>query len=251
MRETPIRDLFRRKFGMSAGNVIGVGTYTSSYTPVDPETGTSSSITPNWMVGATGVEIDTEIGHLEVLRLVSVADAGKAINPGIVATQLSGSAIMSLGGALLEHMQYVHGELASGSLAYYKIPAMHDVPQVMEGGIVESAQSSGPFGAKGVGESASFSVAPAIANAVEDAVGIRLMSLPHTPEVIYRPQVQAALAPLLGQRQAALFELSALLGRTPSEVPKDASQCRLVAVFAGAIPVGDGAQLLRRRPETA
>jgi CO/xanthine dehydrogenase Mo-binding subunit len=186
--ETPVRDLFRRKFGMSAGNVLGVGTFTSSYSPVDPETGMSSDITPNWMVGATGVEIevDTETGHLTVLRLVSVADAGKAINPGIVATQLSGAAIMALGGALLEHMQYTQGELTNGSLAYYKIPAMHDVPHVMESGIVESAQSSGPFGAKGVGESASFGVAPAMANAIQDAIGIRLNALPLTPEVIYR-----------------------------------------------------------------
>lgn len=187
-RETPIDVVFRKKFGMSAGNIIGVGHYTATYAPVDPETGLSSNITPNWMVGATGVEVevDTETGHLKVLRLVSVADAGKAINPGIVATQLSGSAIMSLGGALLEHMQYVDGELTNGSLAYYKIPAMHDIPEAMEGGIVESAQTSGPFGAKGVGESASFGVAPAIANALEHALGIRITSLPLTPEVIYR-----------------------------------------------------------------
>lgn len=196
--DTPLPDLFRRKYGMSAGNVMGVGTYTSTYKPVDPETGISSDITCNWMIGGTGVEIevDTATGHLRVERLVSVADAGKAINPGIVSTQLSGAAIMALGGALTEHMQFSQGELTNGSLAYYKIPAMHDIPHVMENGIVESAQASGPFGAKGVGESASFGVAPAIANAIEDAIGVRLTALPLTPETIFRALRAAEGRPL-------------------------------------------------------
>jgi CO/xanthine dehydrogenase Mo-binding subunit len=187
-RETPLPELFRRKYGMSAGNVVGVGNYTSSYQPVDPETGLSSDITCNWMVGGTGaeVEVDTETGHVRITRLVSVADAGKAINPGIVSTQLSGAAIMALGGAMFEHMQFNQGELTNGSLAYYKIPGMHDIPCAMENGIIESAQASGPFGAKGVGESASFGVAPAIANAIEDAIGVRLTALPLTPETVYR-----------------------------------------------------------------
>lgn len=197
-RETPIAELFRRKFGMSAGNVIGVGDYTSSYKPVDTETGMSSDITCNWMIGGTGVEVevDTETGHTRIARLVSVADAGKAINPGIVSTQLSGAAIMALGGAMTEHMLFTQGELTNGSLAYYKIPAMHDIPHVMENAIVESAQTSGPFGAKGVGESASFGVAPAIANAIEDAIGVRLTALPITPETIFRALRAAEGQPL-------------------------------------------------------
>jgi CO/xanthine dehydrogenase Mo-binding subunit len=187
-RGTAFAELFRRKHGMSAGNVVGVGNYTSSYEPVNPETGLSRNIAPNWMIGGTGVEleVDTETGHVRVTRLVSVADCGKAINPGIVSTQLSGAAVMALGGALTEHMQFAQGELTNGSLAYYKIPGVHDVPAVMENGIVESAQASGPFGAKGVGESASFGVAPAIANAIEDAIGVRLHALPLTPETVYR-----------------------------------------------------------------
>src|SRR5690606_11974971 len=181
----PISDMFRQKFGMSAGNVIGVGNYTSSYTPVDPENGTSANITPNWMVGASGVEIevDMETGHISILRLISVADAGCVLNPAIVSTQLSGASIMALGGALLEHMQYEDGELTNGSLAYYKIPAFHDIPHALESVTVESRQTSGPFGAKGVGESGSFGVAPAIANALEHALGIRITALPLTPEV--------------------------------------------------------------------
>ena len=186
--DTPIGELFRRKHGMSAGNVIGVGNYTSSYEPVDPATGMSRNITPYWMTGGTGVEVevDTETGHVRISRLVSVADAGQAINPGIIATQLSGAAIMALGGTMTEEMQFSQGELTNGSLAYYKIPGMHDIPRVIENVIVESSQNSGPFGAKGVGESASFGVSAAIANAIEDAIGVRLTALPLTPETVLR-----------------------------------------------------------------
>ena len=197
-----IGDLFFRKFGMrGAGNVTGVGTYTPGYAPVDPQTGLSPDITPYWMTGATGaeVEIDTETGHVRVLRLVSVADAGKAINPRIVDTQLSGAAIMQLGATLYEHMQFAQGELTNGALAYYKIPGMHDIPPAIESALVESRQHSGPFGAKGVGESASFGVSPAIANAIEDATGVRLTALPITPETVLRALREREGRPLAEQ----------------------------------------------------
>ncbi|WP_124081620.1 molybdopterin cofactor-binding domain-containing protein [Pigmentiphaga humi] len=94
--------------------------------------GRSTYPTVRILAATSEIEVDTETGHIKILRLVSVADAGSVINPGGVATQLSGAAIMSLGGALLEHMQYVDGELTNGSLAYYKTPAFHDVPDLME-----------------------------------------------------------------------------------------------------------------------
>jgi CO/xanthine dehydrogenase Mo-binding subunit len=98
---------------------------------------------------------------------------------------------MALGGTLTEEMIYSDGQLRNGSLAFYKIPGTHDIPAVMENAAVESAQTNGPFGAKGVGESASFAVAPAIANAIEDAVGVRLTALPLTAEAVLRALRQA------------------------------------------------------------
>ena len=94
-----VKEIFRKRYGMQAGNVIGVGTYVPRYTPPDPKTGQSDNVTPFWMVGGTGVEVevDTETGHLRVMRMVNVADAGKPINPKICKTQLSGGAIMQLG----------------------------------------------------------------------------------------------------------------------------------------------------------
>ena len=140
------------------------------------------------MVGATGaeVEVDTETGHVRVTRLINVADLGTPINPGIVATQLSGGAVMQLGCTMSERMEYVNGQLTNASLADYKIPGMRDMPDVMENDFVDARQPGGPHGAKGVGETATFGVSPAITNAIHDAVGVRLTALPVTAEAVYR-----------------------------------------------------------------
>lgn len=190
--------VFQKKYGMQAGNVIGVGNFSSSYAPADHETGMSANITPFWMVGGAGaeVEVDTETGHVRVTRLVNVIDAGKPINPRIVATQISGAAIMQLGATLFERMEFDKGQLVNPSLANYKIPGMQDMPSVIENETLEAEQHSGPFGAKGAGESGTFAVSPAIANAIEDAVGVRITALPLVPEVVYRAMRRAQGEPL-------------------------------------------------------
>ena len=118
-------------------------------------------------------------------RLVNVADAGTPINPGVANAQLSGAAIMQLGFTLQEKMEFDGGQVTNASLADYKIPGIHDMPP-MEGELVRAEQSNGPFGAKGVGESGTFGVSPAIANAIHDAVGVRLTALPMKPEAVLR-----------------------------------------------------------------
>ena len=187
--ETPIADVFRKKYGMQAGNVIGTGSFIPSYTPPDYATGLTPNATPFWMVGGTGaeLEVDTETGHVRVARLVNVADVGTPINPKIVATQLSGAAIMQLGFTLFERMDFdAAGQLRNASLAEYKIPGLLDLPREMVNEAVVAEQRTGPFGAKGVGETGTFGVSPAIANAIEDAVGVRLTSLPLSAEAVYR-----------------------------------------------------------------
>jgi CO/xanthine dehydrogenase Mo-binding subunit len=185
---TPVAELFKKRYGMAAGNVVGTGIYKPDYVPPAPGTGLSPNITPFWMVSGAGaeVEVDTETGHVTVTRLVNVADVGKAINPKIVETQISGAALMHLGFTMFEKMQIDGGQVTNASLADYKIPGFHDVPVNLENLHVDTYQSNGPFGAKGVGEVATFCVAPAIANAIDDAVGIRLTELPLNPEAVYR-----------------------------------------------------------------
>jgi len=183
----PPAEVFKKRFGMQAGNVIGSASYVPTYKSPDAQTGLSDNVTPFWMIGGAGVEVevDTETGAVRVLRLVNAADCGRPINPGVARTQLSGAAIMQLGFTLSEVMQLDGGQVTNASLADYKIPGIRDIPP-MENELVAAEQQSGPFGAKGLGESGTFGVSPAIANAIHDAVGVRIMELPITAEVVLR-----------------------------------------------------------------
>lgn len=183
----PLGDLFRKKYGMQAGNIIGTGIYKPDYIPPDAA-GLTTNATPFWMVAGTGVEIevDTETGQVRVTRLINVADVGKPINPKIVETQLSGASLMQLGFSMFEKMHIDGGQVTNASLADYKIPGIHDVPLVMENETVDTTQENGPFGAKGVGELATFGLSPAIANAIDDAIGVRLTELPLNAEAVFR-----------------------------------------------------------------
>jgi len=194
---TPIPDIFRKKYGMQAGNIVGVGSFIPPYAPPDAS-GQTPDATPFWMIGATGaeVEVDTETGEFKVMRLVNLVDVGRAINPAIVETQISGATIMQLGFTLSERMDFDAGQVTNASLADYKIPGMRDVPLIMENEAVDAVQKSGPFGAKGVGESGTFGVSPAIANAIDDAVGVRLTSLPLTAEAVYKALREKSGSPL-------------------------------------------------------
>jgi CO/xanthine dehydrogenase Mo-binding subunit len=183
----PPAEIFKKRYGMQAGNVIGAASYMPAYKSPDAQTGLSDKVTPFWMVGGAGVEVevDTETGQVRVLRLVNAADCGTPINPGVARTQLSGAAIMQLGFTMSEVMHLDGGQVTNASLADYKIPGIRDIPP-MENELVAAEQHSGPFGAKGLGESGTFGVSPAIANAVHDAVGVRIMELPITAEAVLR-----------------------------------------------------------------
>jgi CO/xanthine dehydrogenase Mo-binding subunit len=183
----PVADVFRAKYGMRAGSVMGSGSFIPGYTPPDAN-GLTDNATPFWMVGGTGaeIEVDTETGRVRVTRLVNIADVGTPINPKIVESQLSGAAIMQLGFTLLEKMEFdAQGQLRNASLAEYKIPGLLDLPGEIVNEAVTAIQHSGPFGGKGVGETATFGVSPAIANAIHDAVGVRLTSLPMNAETVF------------------------------------------------------------------
>jgi CO/xanthine dehydrogenase Mo-binding subunit len=183
-----VADLFQKKYGMQAGNIVGTGAYRPDYVPPQPGTGLTPNVTPFWMISGVGaeVEVDTETGHVRIMRLLNVCDIGRPINPNICRTQISGAAIMHLGFTMFEKMQFDGGQVTNASLADYKIPGIHDLPTVLECETLDTYQANGPFGGKGVGEVAAFCVSPAIGNAIDDAVGVRLTELPLTPEAVYR-----------------------------------------------------------------
>jgi len=154
--------------------------------PIDRETG-QGRVFPDFTFGAQAVEVavDTGTGEVEVLKSVGAHDIGQAINPAAVAGQIEGSSHMGQGYALSEELVYENGQLMSPSFSEYLMPTSMDVPRY-QAIILESRSGMGPFGAKGIGEPALTPVAPAVANAVADAVGVRVFDLPITPEKIVK-----------------------------------------------------------------
>jgi len=153
---------------------------------LDPETGQGQAH-PDYTFGAHAVEVavDVETGEVSVLKSVGCHDVGQCINRAAVEGQIQGGAAQGQGYALSEEMIYRDGELMTPSFSEYFIPTALDVPRV-ETIILESRSGLGPFGAKGIGEPALTPVAPAIANAVADAIGVRIADLPITPEKVVR-----------------------------------------------------------------
>lgn len=129
------------------------------------------------------IEVDTETGQVDVLRVIAAPDVGVAINPAGVEGQSEGGVAMGLGAALMEKQEFKDGVTLNADLSTYLIPTSLDMPEVKTV-IVESGDSCGPYGAKGIGEPAMIPITPAIFNALEDALGIRLYDLPATPEKI-------------------------------------------------------------------
>jgi CO/xanthine dehydrogenase Mo-binding subunit len=135
--------------------------------------------------GAHGVEVevDKETGQVKILNYIAAHDVGKALNPMLLEGQIYGGGLMGIGYALGEKMIYDKGYLKNGTFLDYKMPTVKDAPPV-QAVIVETDELAGPFGAKGIGEPGLVPTAPAIANAVYDAVGVRIKDLPITPEKI-------------------------------------------------------------------
>jgi putative selenate reductase molybdopterin-binding subunit len=132
------------------------------------------------------VQVDTETGQVRVMRAVNVLDLGRAINPTLATGQVEGAVAMALGYALSEEVQMdEHGRVRNPGFVDYKVMSTLDMP-VMTTILVEEPEPSGPFGAKSAGEVPINGMAPAVANAIYDALGVRIRSLPITPEKILR-----------------------------------------------------------------
>jgi CO/xanthine dehydrogenase Mo-binding subunit len=176
----PLNLLIVRGFGGSGFEFTGEGYVKAEEDHHAPLETRCASWEYGW--GAAEVEVDTETGRIDVQRLVISGDAGRAIHHLVCRGQDEGSAIMGLGGALFETMLYDGPSLANGDATTYRVPLATDVPDRFESILQEQGHGPGPFGSKGVGEGCMLPVASAIANAVEDAIGVRVTELPLTPE---------------------------------------------------------------------
>ena len=133
------------------------------------------------------VEVDTETGQVQVVKMVAVHDIGRAINPMVVEGQVEGAVQQGIGYVLTENVAVDQrtGKMLNADFANYMVLTAMDMPRV-EVGLVEPVDPTGPFGAKGVGEPSTLGVAPAIANAIYDAIGIRFTEIPITPEKVFQ-----------------------------------------------------------------
>ena len=143
---------------------------------------------------AVEVEVDTQTGRVTVIDSFVSDDCGKAFNLTAIHGQTNGASVQAMGWALYEQLQLENGRLMNGNFADYNMPTSDAVP-MLRSDIVESNDPIGPYGAKGASETAILPGAPAIANAVFDAIGVRITDLPITPEKV--------LAGLRAQRDAA------------------------------------------------
>lgn len=143
---------------------------------------------PHWetSAGAAEVEVDLETGVVRLLKYATVCDVGKAIEPAACRAQLEGGAIMGLGNTFYEEMVYGDEQLLNGDPFQYRLPLLGDVPPELHSVMVENEDGPGPQGAKGMGQTAVSPIAPAVGNAIYEAIGVRIRDLPITPEKILR-----------------------------------------------------------------
>ncbi len=127
--------------------------------------------------------MDEETGKVEILKYVAAHDVGRAINPMLLEGQVYGGVMMGIGYALTEQVILEKGEIMNPNFRDYKILTAKDAVPI-EAPVLETHDHDGPFGAKGIGEPGCVPTAPAIANAVYDAVGVRIKDLPITPEKV-------------------------------------------------------------------
>lgn len=194
------RDLFSARMSSvplmvgEEGEFVGRGTWMVRTSKIDAQTSQPVDLprghdqvricafyTP--IAQAAEVAVNVKTGELKVLKIVSAVDAGRAINRSAVESQISGAAIMGMGLSISEEMNFEDGRLLNSGFLDYRLLTSLDSPD-FESIIMESNQIDGPFGAKGVGEVGMVAVGAAIANAIHNAVGIRLFNAPLTPKKI-------------------------------------------------------------------
>lgn len=162
------------------------GVFTARTTEMDEETGQGDPYYPyTFTAYGVEVEVDTSTGIVEVLGGVCAQDVGRAINPKLIEGQIDGGFCMGLGYAVFEDLNVQNGKIKHDRFANYLIPTALDMPDIKKI-IVEDPESTGPYGAKGIGEPVLIAVAPAILNAIYNAVGVRMTEIPVTPEKLLK-----------------------------------------------------------------
>jgi len=180
-RALPIANVLGKHYGSSA-TVLGKG----FYFPQMKVTGKYfSTFVIFWLLGAHGVEVEVnrQTGDVKIVRVYAAHDIGKAIHPANCLGMIEGGIGFGIGFAFFEEFMFKGGTVLNPSFLSYKVPTALEMPE-MESMLVECAHREGPYGAKGVGETSNVPLPPAIANAIYDAVGVRIKDLPITPDKV-------------------------------------------------------------------
>ena len=171
-----------------ARTISGRGMFMKPKSEVDPETGAMDpDSTEAHACTVAEVEVDTETGQVEVLSIKSAYEVGRQVNPALVEGQIRGGAVMGMSHTLYETTApyYPAIDHSPGGFSDYLLPGPADLPEI-ESVVLEYPSANGPYGVKGVGEMTANAPIPAIVNAIYDAIGVRIVELPVTPEKILR-----------------------------------------------------------------
>lgn len=189
LRDFVINGIMKEDGTWRGGPIIGRGMFMPEFASAlsDPETSQGGHPNVHYTVGASAVkiEVDVQTGKVKIPKVALAVDVGKALNPELIRGQITGGMLQGIATVLYEDMRFdSKGRLINASFTDYKIPTAMDVPGEIVPILIEVPQEDGPFGARGVGEHTMIPAAPMIANAVEDALGIRIKSMPITAEKI-------------------------------------------------------------------
>jgi len=183
-KKSPLNKVLRTAHYTTGGNmVMGEYFYDPANENLDKEFKGNLSVTYAYGTHGAEVEVDRETGQVKILKYIAAHDVGKAINPMLLEGQVYGGATMGIGYALTEKLVLQNGKVMNPNFLDYKMLTAKDVPRI-EPVVIETDDQFGPFGAKGVGEPGLVPTAPAIANAIYDAIGVRIKELPITPEKV-------------------------------------------------------------------
>lgn len=182
--------------GWNGGPIVGRGSFMpADVTGLDAETGQGEHGVVHYTTGAQAVEleVDLETGRIHIIKGAAAFDVGKAINPDMVKAQMEGGFVQGVSSALFEQLRLKDGFVENPSLVDYRIATSADIPDEMHSFIVEVPQDDGPWGARGIGEHSMVPTLPAIANALYDAVGIRLEGPPYSSERVFLAMLDAGI----------------------------------------------------------
>ncbi len=183
-KKSPLGKVLRASHYTTGGRmVMAEHFYDPPNENLDREFKGNLSVTYAYGTHGVEVEVDRETGQVKILKYIAAHDVGRAINPMLLEGQVYGGAAMGIGYALTEQLVLKNGKVINPDFRDYKILTAADIPNI-EAIVVETDDPSGPFGAKGIGEPGLVPTAPAIANAIYDAIGVRIKDLPITPEKI-------------------------------------------------------------------